>query len=226
MINRRLIISTGVVTAASALLASPADAATRPTLRRGDSGSAVVTLQKRLHTLGYWCGAADGDFDWLTQQAVMAIQKVAGLTRSGVCGSGTWAALDKGTRPGARYGGTHIEIHKYRQILKVVVDGRVHRIANTSTGGGYTYYQDGVAHKAVTPSGSFKVWWRYTSGWQNGTLGMMYKPAYFNRGIAIHGSTSVPSYPASHGCCRVTPSFMNYLYSKYWVQVGDRVIVY
>ena len=34
-------------------------------------------------------------------------------------------------------------------------------------------------------------------------LGRLWNPLYFYRGYAIHGSTTVPSVPASHGCVRV-----------------------
>jgi lipoprotein-anchoring transpeptidase ErfK/SrfK len=32
---------------------------------------------------------------------------------------------------------------------------------------------------------------------------VLYYPAYFLRGFAIHGYPDVPTYPASHGCVRV-----------------------
>ena len=41
-------------------------------LREGDSGPAVVALQERLASLGYWVGVADGKFGDATQQAVFA----------------------------------------------------------------------------------------------------------------------------------------------------------
>jgi peptidoglycan hydrolase-like protein with peptidoglycan-binding domain len=48
-------------------------------LHRGDTGAAVRSLQQRLTTLGYWLGAPNGVFGDSTQQAVYALQKVAGL---------------------------------------------------------------------------------------------------------------------------------------------------
>jgi lipoprotein-anchoring transpeptidase ErfK/SrfK len=45
-----------------------------------------------------------------------------------------------------------------------------------------------------------------------------------DRGYAIHGSTSVPSYPASHGCVRVTLPAMNRLWSS--LRIGMPVHVY
>ena len=69
-------------------------AATQPVLRLGAHGGAVVTLQRRLAALHYFdVGAADGVFGAGTYHAVVAFQKVQGLTRDGVAGQVTWARL-------------------------------------------------------------------------------------------------------------------------------------
>jgi N-acetylmuramoyl-L-alanine amidase len=52
----------------------------------------------------------------------------------------------------------------------------------------------------------------------------MWRPNYFYRGYALHGSASVPAYPASHGCVRVTVAAMNRLWSL--LRVGMPVSVY
>jgi lipoprotein-anchoring transpeptidase ErfK/SrfK len=166
-------------------------------------------------------------FGHLTQQAVWAVQKVAGLGRDGVVGPLTWAALDAGKRPTPRYrSGTHIEVDKRRQILMVVVSGALSMTLNTSTGSGARYYSDGVWKTAYTPTGTYSIYSRYTSGWQTGPLGSMWRPAYWYRGWALHGSTSIPPYPASHGCIRISTSAMNTLYSRGLVPVGRRIIIY
>ncbi|MDP8987655.1 MAG: L,D-transpeptidase family protein, partial [Actinomycetota bacterium] len=55
-------------------------------------------------------------------------------------------------------------------------------------------------------------------------LGKLYNPVYFTgSGIAIHGSTSVPTYPASHGCVRIPMHIAEYFPSL--VQKGDAVYV-
>jgi lipoprotein-anchoring transpeptidase ErfK/SrfK len=41
-------------------------------------------------------------------------------------------------------------------------------------------------------------------GWETSPLGRLYNSQYFVGGYAIHGSLSVPNYPASHGCVRLT----------------------
>jgi N-acetylmuramoyl-L-alanine amidase len=148
--------ATAVVTAGSLTLvtaAGPASAVTHPTLRVGSRGAAVRSLQRRLTTLGYWLGAADGQFGDLTQQAVVAIQKVAGLDRDGVCGPATWSRVDAGVRPVARSRkAVVVEIDKPTQTLVVVDAGVVRWIFNTSTGSGRKYRQGGKVHTAVTPS--------------------------------------------------------------------------
>jgi hypothetical protein len=46
---------------------------------------------------------------------------------------------------------------------------------------------------------------------------------YFNGGIAIHGSPSIPAYPASHGCIRIPMYAAPTFYDQ--VGAGTRVIV-
>jgi hypothetical protein len=52
-------------------------------------------------------------------------------------------------------------------------------------------------------------YWRYSNGWQAGRLGSMCRPACFFGSYAAHSMTSVPAYPASHGCVRMTVSMMD-----------------
>ena len=49
--------------------------------------------------------------------------------------------------------------------------------------------------------------------------GNMYKPLYFDRGLAIHGANYVPFYPASKGCTRLRVRDMNRLI--WWLGLGD-----
>ena len=94
-------------------------------------------------------------------------------------------------------------------MLLVVKDGVLLHTLNTSTGSGERYFSGGSWHTATTPSGTFKVS-RQIDGWRHAELGDLWRPKYFNGGIAIHGSTSVPPVPASHGCCRVSITAMNH----------------
>ena len=60
----------------------------------------------------------------------------------------------------------------------------------------------GQMHRARTPTGTFKVL-RKIKGWRLSSLGLLYYPSYIVNGIAVHGSLSIPTRPASHGCIRV-----------------------
>ena len=73
--------------------AGPPRATSYATLAPGAQGPAVVRLQTRLRSLGYWLGPTDGQFGDSTQQAVYALQKAARISRDGVVGPQTFAAL-------------------------------------------------------------------------------------------------------------------------------------
>ncbi|MBX6391634.1 MAG: murein L,D-transpeptidase, partial [Frankia sp.] len=195
-------------------------------LRPGDSGPRVLELQQRLSALGYWLGTPDGTYGGLTQQAVLALQKAAGDGRDGLAGPATWRALDAGIRPTAHSTqGRVLEIDLARQILLVVQDGRVKQIFNTSTGSGEYYVSGGVTKHAVTPKGTYQIF-RQVNGVDPGPLGTLYRPKYFNGGIAFHGYPSVPAYPASHGCVRLSNPAMDWMWSSGVAAIGTTVIVY
>ena len=63
------------------------------TMRYGDTGAQVTTLQNRLIELGYLAGTADGTFGSSTRTALVAFQSSNSLTRDGVAGAKTQAAL-------------------------------------------------------------------------------------------------------------------------------------
>lgn len=210
--------------------ASTAPAATTAgTLKPGARGAAVVAVQQRLNQLGYWVGAADGVYGTATSQAVMALQKVAGLGRDGILGPQTRAALDKGIRPLPRTRSGHvIEVDKARQVMIVADDGRATRIYNVSTGGEYRYRSGRGWATAHTPTGQWTVY-RTVKGWEKGPLGSMYRSHYVVGGIAIHGIASpagVGAYGASHGCIRMTMGSMDELVRSGAVRYGTTVRIY
>lgn len=192
---------------------------TTTVLRQGAKGAEVVALQKRLSSLGYWTGTPNGTYGYSTMQAVMAIQKVAGLGRDGVAGPSTRAAIDRGVRPSARTKtGRAVEIDLKRQVILFVDGGTVRMVLNTSTG----------TKATPTPTGSYRVTWGYSNGWRTAPLGKLYRPKYFHRGYAVHGVADgfVPGYPASHGCARVSTAAMDMLWKTTWLRNGNRVTVY
>lgn len=196
------------------------------TLELGESGPAVHALQERLSELGYWLGTPDGRYGQLTRQAVMAFQKAEGLGRDGTAGPVTLAALDGASRVAPREpAGTHLEIDLARQILIVVEGGQTRWVINTSTGNGEAYANPGGGTAvATTPTGRFTIQ-REIDGLRQAPLGTLYRPKYFNGGIAVHGSGSIPAHPASHGCARVTNAAMDLLWSSGLATVGTPVLV-
>jgi N-acetylmuramoyl-L-alanine amidase len=210
----------------------PADSGTpevsqQPVLRLGSRGSAVKTLQQRLAGLHYFdVDTANGVFGQNTYHAVIAFQKVQGLTRDGVVGPATWAKLAKPYVPAPRYRlpTASLEVNLAKQVLYYARNGTIQRIIDASTGSGAWYYSQGRWARAITPTGRFHIYWRYSDGWQPGPLGSMYRPNYFYAGYAVHGMTSVPAYPASHGCVRMTVPTMDRMWSSLWV--GMPVAIY
>jgi peptidoglycan hydrolase-like protein with peptidoglycan-binding domain len=209
-------------TTSTTVAAEPAPA----TLRRGDTGAAVAALQRDLHALGYWLGARNDTYGLLTEQAVTAFQKVEGLTPDGVAGPATLAALDAAKRPRTTAKGNLVEVDKGRQVLFVVRSGAVAWALNVSTGTERPYQVDGRTELADTPPGHWTVDWA-VDGVDVGALGALYRPRYFHRdGIAVHGYHSVPPYPASHGCVRVTEAAMDWLWAENLMPLGSAVWVH
>lgn len=196
------------------------------TLRSGMKGSSVRTAQLRLAALGYWVGAADGQYGSQTRQAVLALQKTVGAPRTGVIDRAVRNVLTAGIRPKARTTtGSTVEIDLKRQLLLVVVNGRTVWAFNTSTGNNQYYYQDGVRYLATTPRGRFGVT-RQIDGVRVAPLGVLFRPKYFYGGYAVHGSSNIPAYPASHGCARVSNAAIDYLWASRLMPIGRRLWVY
>lgn len=213
--------TTSTSTTSTTVAADPAPT----TLRRGDTGPAVAALQRRLHALGYWLGARNDSYGLLTEQAVTAFQKVEGLARDGIAGPNTLAALEDATRPKTAAKGNLVEIDKARQVLFVVRGGAVAWTLNVSTGTERPYQVDGRTELADTPPGHWTVDW-VVDGVDVGALGALYRPRYFHAdGIAVHGYHSVPPYPASHGCVRVTEAAMDWVWAENLMPLGSAVWV-
>jgi peptidoglycan hydrolase-like protein with peptidoglycan-binding domain len=184
-----------------------------PGLGRGARGPEVQALEQRLAEMHYDVGAVDGLFDGMTVNAVIAFQKVEGMGRTGRATSDVLERVKTATAPPAMVPGggvKHVEVDINRQILLLFENNELYRVIPVSTGNNKRYCVDGQCAYAVTPGGSFRMTWR-VKGWHTSRLGKLYNPLFFNGGIAIHGATSVPTYPASHGCVRVPLSAAEWL---------------
>ena len=154
--------------------------------------------------------------------SLIAFQKVHGLPeKSGRLDEETKIALKYTRKPEARKftKGIHIEIDLDRQLLFLVDGGEVMNVLHVSTG-----------RSNSTPRGSFSIYEKVSSGWvtayspQMEPQGQMYKPLKFHGPYYIHGSGSVPNYPASLGCVRVEPRHMDFLHQL--TSVGTKVVIY
>ena len=66
---------------------------TYKTLRKGDRGKSVISMQEALIKLGYLKGASDGNFGTGTKTAVENFQKENGLDVDGIAGAKTLEKL-------------------------------------------------------------------------------------------------------------------------------------
>jgi hypothetical protein len=198
-------------------------------------GPETARAQQRLLDLGFWLEAAEGEYGTTTSQAVMAFQKYAGLETDGVLGPVTAEALSNFDEhpTGRSTAGTLVEIDKSKQLLFIVQDGVTRWILNTSTGSEEPYEEPDQNSPgelqlgdSVTRTGMFAVNREREEGWWEGDLGEIYRPKYFDGGIALHGSYNVPDYPASHGCVRLSIPAMDWIWETGIVPKGTPVWVH
>ncbi len=198
-------------------------------------GDETRVLQQRLLELGFWLSGVDGEFGNTTRQAVMAFQKYSLLPPTGAVDQATADAINatpfRGR--GITTEGDLIEINKTSQLLFIIRGGRTQWVLNTSTGNGLPYTEEDmnspgemVTGVSLTPDGEWKVNRERPEGWWEGDLGKIYRPKYFRGGVAVHGSGSVPEYPASHGCVRVSVPAMDFIWAADYMPMGTKVWVY
>ena len=202
-----------------------------PSVASGEPSRASLTrpqirdAESRLAEMGYWTGAVDGVADTATQSAVISFQKWEGRTLTGKLTIDEVEAIRIATPPKARddLGYRHVEVDIDRQVLLIVDEAGSVKVLPISTGTAKEFFYDGQMSVAYTPRGRFVVYEKGV-GWENNVPGSMYYPNYISGGIAIHGSYSVPTKPASHGCIRI-PMFAAREVSKL-LRLGTIVLVY
>lgn len=200
----------------------------------GASGPEVRMYQQRLVDLRFDPGTVDGQYGEGTTYAVEALQKVIGATPNGTIGELERAALMAFRYPEplqADGEANRTEIDVAKQVITLYENHQVRLITTTSTGSGENYCYNTprdnptrrVCEAANTPSGRF-TYTEYRDGWDKSPLGRLYRPFYFNGGIAVHGYPSVPTSPASHGCARIPMHIAEYFHTL--VRVGHPVYVF
>ncbi|HEY0348298.1 MAG TPA: L,D-transpeptidase [Pyrinomonadaceae bacterium] len=182
-----------------------------PALSRAEVKEANV----RLAEMGYGAG----------RTAVIAFQKYEARKVRGQLSREDIAAIMNATTPQAKDPGyKHVEVDLDRQVLLLTDDsGAVKKVLPVSTGSDKQYHEKGMSGLAYTPRGRFRIYAKI-SGWRKSPLGLLYYPNYFSDGLAIHGNSSVPDSPQSHGCIRVPNSAAVEMYKQ--MPVGTIVLIY
>lgn len=213
-------LTAGVVAALLAwMLALPAGAAG---LESGDQSNLVSHLQIQLADAGFYRGVIDGEYGPQTAQAVMAFHKHLGLERTFTWQAEDWSHLET-MKPIAHLGEPAIVADLDRQVIYYHQQSGGVAVIPISSANGETYRgRGGRLTTARTPEGEFRMQ-RHIPALRISYLGGLWKPWYFYGGYAIHGSSSVPAYPASHGCIRVPNWEADWLSTD--ITVGLRVSI-
>jgi hypothetical protein len=175
-------------------------------LSSGDSGPRVAALQQMLSAQRFYRGSIDGVFGAELEAAVIGFHKEVRMARTGVWAETDWELLAryKGPWLPARSGEPdRVEVNLTAQVAYLVKADHLVAIIPVSSGNGELFRsRTGGLAVARTPRGDFHLQ-RHIHGWRQSYLGTLYEPWYFYGGYALHGSPSVPAWPASHGCIRV-----------------------
>jgi len=207
--------------------ATSAYAASSTSLRFGDQGPVVKSIQQRLNQLGYYAGPADGRYGSDLREAVWAFKEVQGLPMNARSNSiitdAFRQALARPRQPVSKFphgGAGRIEVNLGIQVLVLYRHNRPHLILHVSSGGGYYFCAaPGNCADAVTPDGSYTAL-SYLPGTITVPLGFMRNPVFFIGTVyAIHGGEPVPWYPDSHGCVRIYSDVENWFHN--YVHIGS-----
>lgn len=140
-------------------------ASTSSTYKLNDTGTAVKEIQQMLKALGYFeTGTVTGSFGTLTKQAVMDFQRDHGLSRDGVVGAKTMAALIEAYNAQTNSGNTGVNIkdvvydldwYNYKAVYNAVgiIRDKTFTVTDLKTGKSFkVYVQSTGAHADVEPA--------------------------------------------------------------------------
>jgi lipoprotein-anchoring transpeptidase ErfK/SrfK len=176
----------------------------------------VRDVQKRLAELKFLRPSeVDGKLGPRTRDAITAFQQWSGVTPDGIAGPKTLAKLRTAAtpRPGSKGPRHRIEVYRTKGITLLIDNGKVIRVIHSSAG----------KRGFETPTGSYRVQRKVLMDWSRPYKAWMPYASYFVGGYALHEGT-VPSYPASHGCVRLTAWDAADTYR--FASIGTAVIVY
>ena len=209
------------------LVAPPAGA----TARDDEADPKVRKAQEILTKFGIPTGAVDGHFGGETARGLCAFRRIAGIgtTRAPLDARTltTLKAYDAKYRnlreiPAKTYAGksTYLVAHQTCQVLFYVEGKQYRRVFASSMG----VYGHGTPNGSYSLGNTLKGWYcstlypesctNHSEGWfaSVSRYGNMYNPRQVVGAIYVHGPTSVPPYPASHGCIRTTVKDADWMY--------------
>lgn len=175
-------------------------------------GRQAMMFNRLLRDNGFHMGEVlTDDYDAATGLAVMALRKTHDLERTESYDPFLFKLLLSGEarfQPEHREDGRHVEVDVGRQVMALVEDGVATDVFHVSTGAGGTPYGQ----------------WSFYSKVPGYNAKGMYYSIFYDGNYATHGYSSVPTYPASHGCTRNPPAYSTFIYD--WIELGDTMYVY
>ncbi len=187
-----------------------------------------LAMESALAALGLPTGRVDGVVNKYTRRAVCVYRDLNGLGASRRNPSATLTAqITSSTElpllPRKLFGVKAL-VNRTCQAAYVTNNaGVIVRVLPVSTG------KDNGFH--ATRTGFKRVYFKFNA-WQRSTLFPepdgrpgLYRPIYFDRGIAFHGVRKpIKTSPKSHGCVRTWPKHQDWLWKR--LHMRDRVFVY
>jgi hypothetical protein len=146
-----------------------------------------------------------------TSLGISALRKQADMTRNSEYAPSLFSYLLNGKggfEPVHDEEGRYVEVDISRQVMALIEDGVVKDIFGVSSGAG------------GTPRGEFEFYDKVPGYNAKG----MYYSVFYDGNYATHGYSSVPDYPASHGCVRNPIPYSRYIYD--WIALGDKMYIY
>ncbi len=187
-----------------------------------------LTLEQSLAALGLPTGKVDGVVTAKTRRALCAYRDLNGKKATRKPATARLAAdIDESTEipllPRKLWGVKALVSLTCQATYVTSKAGVVRRVLPVSTGKDNGYH--------ATRTGFKRVYYK-VNAWQRSTLFPepdgrpgLYRPIYFDRGIAFHGVRKpIRTRPQSHGCVRTWPKQQDWLFKR--LKVRDRVFVY
>lgn len=234
-----------MLTLTAGLLLAPLQASAAPA-----TPAMVGEAQTILTKLKIPTGPIDKDFGGQTARGLCTFRLIAGLkpSRNNVDASllakmrkyqDTYGSLAKTPAPTLKGSSTYVLVDKTCQILLYVEGGTYVRAIAASTGKAGHTTPDSTKYRLNNTEKGWKCSGDYPDNKETGTCnkqssgefgtstsrGNMYNRRHIVGGYFVHGSMSVPTYPASHGCIRIPVPDSDWMFHNVGNSSDPRIII-